>query len=134
MKDLASKLAYLFGPGLAKALFPKVTASLREQTIYAFVTQTGTDAPTATYQRNDTGVELTFTYDSVGVYLITHPLIDASIDCHHYIAQGDSSVPNAYNYTSHRNNNIILASFDSPGGTNADDILFHTPLKLTFFT
>ena len=133
MKDLASKLAYLFGPGLAKALFPKVTASLREQTIYAFVTQTGTNAPTATYQRNDTGVELTIDYDSIGTFLISHPLIDPSIDCHHYIAQGDGA-NGCYNATNHRGTFISLSSYVSPGGATANDILNHTPLKLTFFT
>lgn len=128
LKDV-EKLSAFFGPAYGKQ-FETVIAREPQYTYMAYLTQSGTDAPTAQVLFNNLETNPVYQYDGVGTYKLLHPLVDFT-KCIVSISSGQVVSPDSYRAVAYiRGVGEVSVNCVDTVGNLVDDQLLNTMLKL----
>ena len=139
-EQLKSKCISLFGENYGKKFFKELTSHFNEMHIICSVTQEGTDAPTVSYQRNDTGIDIEFTYSAEGTFVAHHPLFPMDLDRLSHIVNAYDTRDNAgIVKTQHKlgagpsSTIYVTTALIAFPAVPANDVLEHTPFHIIIF-
>jgi hypothetical protein len=123
------KLSAFFGQDYGKQL-ETLIAREPQYTYMAYLTQTGTDVPTAQVLFSNLDNDPVYQYDGIGIYKVIHPAINFT-KCIVSISAGQVAAPDTYRAIAYvrGEGEIGITCVDSTNNS-ADDQLLNTMFKI----